>query len=59
MYPRLVMDMKKLKGNIDAVAKISKEDGGCETLKIVTKSLCADPVVSRMIAEHPICGDGT
>ena len=54
MYPRLVMDLKKLRENIDAVAKIAKEDGKCETLMIVTKSLCADPIVSRMIAEHPM-----
>ena len=53
MYPRLVMDMKKLRGNIDAVAHITKDEGKCETMMIVTKSLCADPAVSRLIAEHP------
>ncbi len=53
MYPRLVMDMNKLKGNLDAIAHITKEKGGC-SMMIVTKSLCADPVVSRMIAEHPM-----
>ena len=38
MYPRLVVDLKKLKGNLDACAKIVKEDGGC-SLMIVTKGL--------------------
>lgn len=54
MYPRFVMNMTKLKGNLDAVARITKEDGKCDSLMIVTKSLCADPAVSRMIAEHPM-----
>ena len=54
MYPRLVMDMNKLKGNLDAVAKITKEDGKCTSMMIVTKCLCADPEVSKMIAEHPM-----
>lgn len=54
MYPRLVMDRKKLKGNLDAVAHITKDEGGCDSMMIVTKCLCADPVISRMIAEHPM-----
>ncbi len=54
MYPRLVMDMKKLKGNLDAIAKITKEDGKCDSMMVVTKCLCADPVVSEMIADHPM-----
>ena len=49
MYPRLVVDLKKLKGNLDACAKIVKEDGGC-SLMIVTKGLCADPEMARMVA---------
>ena len=52
MYPRLVVDLKKLKGNLDACAKIVKEDGGC-SLMIVTKGLCADPEMARMVAAHP------
>ena len=52
MYPRLVMDIEKLSGNIDAVAEIAKERGGC-SLMIVTKALCADEKVVKMIAEHP------
>ncbi len=52
MYPRLVIDMAKLRGNIDAVAEIAKNQGGC-SLMIVTKALCADETVVKMIAEHP------
>lgn len=52
MYPRLVVDLKKLKGNLDACAKIVKEDGGC-SLMIVTKGLCADPEMARMVAAIP------
>lgn len=52
MYPRLVIDMAKLRGNIDGVAEIAKEQGGC-SLMIVTKALCADEKVVDMIAAHP------
>lgn len=52
MYPRLVMDIEKLRSNIDAVAEIASGRGGC-SLMIVTKALCADEKVVKMIAEHP------
>lgn len=52
MYPRLVIDLKKLNSNLDAVAKITKEDGGC-SLMIVTKGLCADPEMAKLVANHP------
>ena len=52
MYPRLVVDLNKLKSNLDAVAKITKDDGGC-SLMIVTKGLCADPEMAAMVAAHP------
>lgn len=52
MYPRLVIDIKKLKNNLDAVARITKEQGGC-SLMIVTKGLCADKEMTDMVAEHP------
>ena len=52
MYPRLVMNIEKLGRNIDAVAEIASGRGGC-SLMIVTKALCADEKVVRMIAEHP------
>ncbi len=54
MYPRLLIDRKKLKENLDAVAHITKDKGGCDSMMIVTKCLCADPEVSRIIAEHPM-----
>ena len=52
MYPKLLIDIKKLRENIDAVAKITKEDGGC-SMMIVTKCLCADRKVAEMITDHP------
>ena len=52
MYPRLLVDLNKLKANLDAVAKITKEQGGC-SLMIVTKGLCADPEMAKMVANHP------
>ena len=52
MYPRLVVDLKKLQSNLDAVAKITKEQGGC-SLMIVTKGLCADKEMCKMVAKHP------
>ena len=52
MYPRLVIDLPKLKSNLDAVAKITKEEGGC-SLMIVTKGLCADPEMAKLVATHP------
>lgn len=59
MYPRLVIDLKKLKSNLDACAKIVKEDAGASagaspmSLMIVTKGLCADKEMAHMIAAHP------
>lgn len=51
MYPRLIIDLKKLNDNLDAVAKITKEEGQC-SLMIVTKGLCADPQMVKLVAEH-------
>lgn len=52
MYPKMVVDLKKLQGNLDAVAKITKDHGGC-SLMIVTKGMCADPQMCEMIAADP------
>lgn len=52
MYPRLLVDLNKLKSNLDAVAKITKDQGGC-SLMIVTKGLCADPEMAKMVSNHP------
>ena len=52
MYPRLTIDINKLKANLDGVARIAKEQGGC-SLMIVTKGLCADPEMVKMVCRHP------
>ena len=52
MYPKLVIDLKKLQGNLDAVAEITKDRGGC-SLMIVTKGLCADPEMAGLVARDP------
>ncbi|MEE0516499.1 MAG: hypothetical protein UC708_01335 [Anaerovoracaceae bacterium] len=52
MYPRLVIDLKKLRSNLDAVAHITKDEGKC-SLMVVTKGLCADPEMAKMVANHP------
>ena len=52
MYPKVTIDMGKLKRNLDAVSEIAV-DRGCLSLAIVTKVLCADPEVVKMIANHP------
>ncbi|MBR3756562.1 MAG: alanine/ornithine racemase family PLP-dependent enzyme [Firmicutes bacterium] len=51
MYPRLVIDLKKLEDNLNAVGKITKDDGGC-SLMIVTKGLCADLEMAKMVAAN-------
>ena len=52
MYPRVVIDIDRLRENLDAVSEITKDRGGC-SLAIVTKSFCADPRIVKMISEHP------
>ena len=51
MYPRLVIDLKKLEDNLNAVGKITKDDGGC-SLMIVTKGLCADLEMAKLVAAN-------
>ena len=51
MYPKLVIDLKKLEDNLNAVGKITKEDGGC-SMMIVTKGLCADLEMAKMVAAN-------
>ena len=48
MYPQLTINLKKLGQNLDAVAKITRDQGGC-SLMIVTKSLCADEKVVELL----------
>jgi len=52
MYPRLTVDLTKLAANLDAVSKITKDQGGC-SLMIVTKGLCADPKMVELAVKHP------
>ncbi len=52
MYPKIIINLKKLEKNLDAVAKITKDDGNC-SLMIVTKGLCADLNMVNMVAKHP------
>ena len=52
MYPRLTINLQKLKNNLDAVAEITKKQGGC-SLMIVTKALCADPEMIELVSRHP------
>ncbi|WP_162362076.1 ornithine racemase Orr [Aminipila terrae] len=51
MYPKLVIDLEKLKSNLDAVADITKKQGGC-SLMIVTKGLCANPEMVKLVSAH-------
>ena len=50
MYPELSINLKKLNDNLNAVAAITKR-GGC-SLMIVTKGLCADHEMVKMIAAN-------
>lgn len=52
MYPKLIINLKKLEGNLNACAAITKDRGGC-SLMIVTKGLCADKEMVKMVAENP------
>ena len=52
MYPRLVVDLKKLEQNLDAIAKITKDDGNCSVM-VVTKGLGADLEMAKLVANHP------
>lgn len=52
MYPRLTINIGKLEQNLNAVTKITKEQGGC-TMMIVTKGVCADREVVNLALKHP------
>ena len=52
MYPRLVIDIKKLADNVKTLAAITTDDGNC-SLMIVTKGLCADLEMVKMLAGIP------
>ena len=52
MYPKLIIDVNKLESNLNAVAEITRERGHC-SLMIVTKGLCADQEMVKMVANSP------
>lgn len=52
MYPKIVIDINKFKINIDRMAEIVKSRGGC-SMAVVTKGICADPEIVKLIASHP------
>ena len=51
MYPRVKIYMDMLKQNLDAVAATTKDRGNC-SLSIVTKVVCADPEIVKMVTNH-------
>jgi len=51
MYPKLVIDLKKLENNLNAVGEMTKVRGNC-SLMIVTKALCADQEMVKMVAAN-------
>ncbi|MDD6042406.1 MAG: ornithine racemase Orr [Eubacteriaceae bacterium] len=53
MYPKLVINLKKLQDNLNACATITKDHGKC-SLMIVTKGLCADKEMVNMLAESDV-----
>ena len=52
MYPKVKIDLTKLKQNLDAITETAKDRGNC-SVAVVTKVLCADPTVVKMIVSHP------
>ena len=53
MYPQIIINKEKIKKNLDAIVKICREEGGLDTVAIVTKGVCADPEIVDVIASHP------
>lgn len=52
MYPRLVIDLKKVKNNLDKITEMVK-GSGC-SLMIVTKGCCGDMEVYKLLEESDI-----
>ena len=55
MFPRLNVNLKKLRENLDAVAKLTTDQGGC-SLMIVTKGMCADRELVNILLEDSRVG---
>lgn len=52
MYPKLVIDLKKVKNNLDKITELVK-GSGC-SLMIVTKGYCADMEIYKMLENSDI-----
>jgi len=52
MYPKLVIDLKKVKNNLDRITEMVK-GAGC-SLMIVTKGYCADMEIFKLLEESEI-----
>ncbi|MFA9423259.1 MAG: ornithine racemase Orr [Sedimentibacter sp.] len=52
MYPRLVIDLKKVKSNLDKITKLVK-NSGC-SLMIVTKGYCADMEIQKLLENSKV-----
>ncbi|MDR0710205.1 MAG: hypothetical protein LBF77_09085, partial [Spirochaetaceae bacterium] len=52
LYPRLRIDLRKLKVNLEILSALVKS-AGC-SLAIVTKSFCADRRIVEMLAASPL-----
>ena len=53
MYPQILIDKGKIKQNLEAILNITKNKGGLTSLAIVTKGVCADPEIVKIICENP------
>ena len=53
MYPQLEIHLDRIRQNLDAVCRITKEEGHCKRLAIVTKGVCADPEIVKIIVSEP------
>lgn len=51
-YPKLIYDLKKLRTNLDILGEKTHE-ADC-SMMIVTKSFCADPMITEIINAHPL-----
>jgi len=52
MYPRLMIDLKKIKNNLDKITEMVKKSG-C-SLMIVTKGYCADLEIYKLLEDSDI-----
>ena len=53
MYPQILIDKSKIRNNLESIVRITKEIGNLNTIAIVTKGVCADPEIVKIICENP------